>query len=87
MKFSALALLPLASAWTITTGYWSSSEVGDCYTTAIPEGWNVTVDSLLPGQRAFFFSDDECEQLEFSTDTSSKVTAEARVESFQVLQF
>ncbi|KAL4892478.1 hypothetical protein BDV59DRAFT_180035 [Aspergillus ambiguus] len=87
MKFSALVLLPLASAWTVTTGYWSGSEVGDCQSTIIPKGWHVTVEDLLPGQKVFFFKDSECEELEISTDHPQKVKAEVRLQSFQVLDF
>ncbi|RAQ45640.1 protein fmp52 [Aspergillus flavus] len=89
MKFTAaLALLPLAaSAWEVTTGYWKSSETDVCAKTFLPKGFHVTINDLLPGQKVFFFSDDECEDLEFSVHEVGTVKLESRVKSFTVLDF
>lgn len=89
MKFAAaLALLPLAaSAWEVTTGYWKSSETDVCARTLLPKGFHVTINELLPGQKVFFFSDDECEDLAFSVHEVGTVKLESRVKSFTVLDF
>ncbi|THC94317.1 hypothetical protein EYZ11_006193 [Aspergillus tanneri] len=89
MKFTtALALFPLAaSAWEVTTGYWKSSETDVCAKALLPKGFYVTINELLPGQKVFFFSDDECEDLEFSVHEVGAVKLDNRVKSFTVLDF
>ncbi|KAE8380379.1 hypothetical protein BDV26DRAFT_290463 [Aspergillus bertholletiae] len=84
MKFTAaLALLPLAaSAWEVTTGYWKSSETDVCAKAFLPKGFHVTINDLLPGQKVFFFSDDDCDDLAFSINQGGTVKLESRVKSF-----
>lgn len=89
MKFTAAFLaLPLAvSAWKITTGYWESSEVDICTPAELSAGQDLTISELPSNQRVFFFSDDECENFEFSVTEEGTTTLETDVGSFQVLEF
>ncbi|KAE8150231.1 hypothetical protein BDV25DRAFT_154849 [Aspergillus avenaceus] len=89
MKFTIplLSLLPLISAWEVTTGYWKSSETDICTPAFLPKGFHVSIDDLQPGQKVFFFEDDECEDLSFSVGEAGTVKLESRVRSFTVLEF
>lgn len=89
MKFlAALLALPLAaSAWKVTTGYWESSEVEFCTPAELSKGQDLTVSELPKNQKALFFSDDECEEFEFSVAEEGTSTLKADVGSFQVLEF
>ncbi|KAL4881850.1 hypothetical protein BJY04DRAFT_188200 [Aspergillus karnatakaensis] len=89
MRF-ALSLLALpfaASAWKVTTGYWESSEIDYCTSADLSRGQDVTVGDLPSNQRVFFFSDDECEDFEFSVTKASTTTLQGDIGSFQVLEF
>ncbi|KAL3483407.1 hypothetical protein BJX62DRAFT_244937 [Aspergillus germanicus] len=94
MKFTTVAaiLLSLAlplttTAWTVTSGYWAGSETDYCTTASLSKGQDITVSDLPPNQRVFFFSDDECENLEFSVTEPGQIELENDIGSFQVLEF
>ncbi|KAL2796265.1 hypothetical protein BJX66DRAFT_336278 [Aspergillus keveii] len=94
MKFTTVAatLLSLAlplttSAWAVTSGYWAGSETDYCTPASLSKGQDVTVSDLPPNQRVFFFSDDECENLEFSVTEPGQIELENDIGSFQVLDF
>jgi hypothetical protein len=83
----SLALPLTTTAWSVTSGYWAGSETDYCTPAALSKGQDITVSDLPPKQRVFFFSDDECEDLEFSVTESGSLELENDIGSFQVLDF
>ncbi|PKX89386.1 uncharacterized protein P174DRAFT_455045 [Aspergillus novofumigatus IBT 16806] len=89
MKFAAVLLaLPLAaSAWKVTTGYWAGSEPDYCTSANLAQDEEVTVSDLSKNQKVMFFSDDECENFEFSIGEAGSSKLESDIRSFQVMEF
>ncbi|KAL2822483.1 hypothetical protein BJX63DRAFT_121959 [Aspergillus granulosus] len=83
----SLALPLTTTAWTVTTGYWAGSETDYCTPASLSQGQDITVSDLLSNQRVFFFSDDECETLEFSVTEPGTIQLKSDIRSFQVLEF